>query len=77
MLSHEKVGTSTIQSRARGGVANGTYIFCLPGSPGAARDAWEGILKWQLDNRHRPCNFVEILPRLSEDPDKPAQPTST
>ncbi|MFO1169908.1 MAG: molybdenum cofactor biosynthesis protein B [Hyphomicrobiaceae bacterium] len=72
MLSYEKVGTSTIQSRARGGVANGTYVFCLPGSPGACKDAWEGILKWQLDNRHRPCNFVEILPRLTEDPTKPA-----
>jgi molybdenum cofactor biosynthesis protein B len=66
MISFEKVGTSTIQSRACAGVANGTYIFCLPGSPGACRDAWEGILKWQLDNRHRPCNFVEIMPRLEE-----------
>ena len=66
MLSFEKVGTSTIQSRACGGVANGTYIFCVPGSPGACRDAWEGILKYQLDNRHRPCNFVEIMPRLLE-----------
>jgi molybdenum cofactor biosynthesis protein B len=66
MLSFEKVGTSTIQSRACGGVAQGTYIFCLPGSPGACRDAWNGILKWQLDNRHRPCNFVEIMPRLEE-----------
>lgn len=65
-LSYAKVGTSTIQSRACGGVANGTYIFCLPGSPGACRDAWDGILKWQLDNRHRPCNFVEIMPRLME-----------
>lgn len=65
-LSYEKVGTSTIQSRACAGVASGTYIFCLPGSPGACRDAWEGILKWQLDNRHRPCNFVEIMPRLEE-----------
>lgn len=65
-ISYEKVGTSTIQSRACGGVANGTYIFCLPGSPGACRDAWDGILKWQLDNRHRPCNFVEIMPRLME-----------
>ncbi len=72
MLSYAKVGTSTIQSRARGGVANGTYIFCLPGSPGAVKDAWDGILKWQLDNRHRPCNFVEILPRLTEDSSKPA-----
>ncbi|MFM1816605.1 MAG: molybdopterin biosynthesis protein [Pseudomonadota bacterium] len=66
MISYEKVGTSTIQSRACGGLANGTYIFCLPGSPGACKDAWEGILKWQLDNRHRPCNFVEIMPRLME-----------
>ncbi|MBU2582111.1 MAG: molybdenum cofactor biosynthesis protein B [Alphaproteobacteria bacterium] len=65
-LSYEKVGTSTIQSRACAGVAGGTYIFCLPGSPGACKDAWEGILKWQLDNRHRPCNFVEIMPRLEE-----------
>ncbi len=65
-LSFEKVGTSTIQSRAFAGVASGTYIFCVPGSPGACRDAWEGILKWQLDNRHRPCNFVEIMPRLEE-----------
>jgi molybdenum cofactor biosynthesis protein B len=74
-ISFEKVGTSTIQSRACGGVANGTYIFCLPGSPGACKDAWEGILKWQLDNRHRPCNFVEILPRLAEDPSRPAGPS--
>ncbi|KAB2919989.1 MAG: molybdenum cofactor biosynthesis protein B [Hyphomicrobiaceae bacterium] len=66
MISYEKVGTSTIQSRACGGLARGTYIFCLPGSPGACRDAWEGILKWQLDNRHRPCNLVEIMPRLEE-----------
>jgi molybdenum cofactor biosynthesis protein B len=66
MLSYEKVGTSTIQSRACGGVAQGTYIFCLPGSPGACKDAWNGILKFQLDNRHRPCNFVEIMPRLEE-----------
>jgi molybdenum cofactor biosynthesis protein B len=66
MLSHQKVGTSTIQSRACAGVARGTYIFCLPGSPGACRDGWEGILKLQLDSRHRPCNFVEIMPRLEE-----------
>lgn len=66
MLSYQKVATSTIQSRACAGVAKGTYIFCVPGSPGACRDAWEGILKWQLDNRHRPCNFVEIMPRLEE-----------
>ena len=66
MQSFDKVGTSTVQSRACGGVANGTYIFCVPGSPGACRDAWNGILKYQLDNRHRPCNFVEIMPRLLE-----------
>ena len=66
MLSYEKILTSTIQSRACAGVARGTYIFCLPGSPGACKDAWGGILKWQLDNRHRPCNFVEIMPRLEE-----------
>jgi molybdenum cofactor biosynthesis protein B len=66
MISYEKVATSTIQSRACGGSANGTYIFCVPGSPGACKDAWDGILKWQLDNRHRPCNFVEIMPRLME-----------
>ena len=66
MLSFQKVGTSTIQSRACAGVARGTYIFCLPGSPGACRDAWDGILKFQLDVRHRPCNLVEIMPRLEE-----------
>jgi molybdopterin adenylyltransferase len=66
MLSFQKVGTSTIQSRACAGLAKGTYIFALPGSPGACVDAWTGILKWQLDNRHRPCNFVEIMPRLEE-----------
>jgi molybdenum cofactor biosynthesis protein B len=65
-LSYQKVGTSTIQSRACGGVARGTYIFCLPGSTGACKDAWDGILKYQLDVRHRPCNFVEIMPRLEE-----------
>jgi molybdenum cofactor biosynthesis protein B len=66
MLSYEKVGTSTIQSRACGGLAHGTYVFCLPGSPGACKDAWNGILVHQLDNRHRPCNLVEIMPRLEE-----------
>ena len=65
-ISFESVGTSTIQSRATAGVANGTYIFCLPGSTGACKDAWYGILKWQLDSRHRPCNLVEIMPRLME-----------
>ena len=66
IISFQKIATSTIQSRACGGLAGGTYIFCLPGSPGACRDAWHGILKWQLDNRHKPCNFVEIMPRLEE-----------
>ena len=65
-LSFEKVGTSTLQSRACAGLVRGTYIFCLPGSPGACKDAWNGILVWQLDNRHRPCNLVEIMPRLEE-----------
>ncbi len=66
MLSFQKIETSTIQSRACAGLTRGTYIFCLPGSPGACKDAWNGILKWQFDNRHRPCNFVEIMPRLEE-----------
>lgn len=65
-ISFAKIGTSTIQSRATGGVANATYIFCLPGSPGACKDAWDGILEQQLDYRHGPCNFVEIMPRLDE-----------
>ena len=65
-LSFDKIGTSTIQSRATAGVAGGTYLFALPGSPGACRDAWEGILVHQLDNRFRPCNFVELMPRLQE-----------
>ena len=66
LISMQKIGTSAVQSRATGGVANGTYLFALPGSPGASRDAWDEILKWQLDYRHRPCNFVEIMPRLDE-----------
>ncbi len=66
MLSHAKIGTSTIQSRATAGVAGATYIFCLPGSPGACKDAWDGILAHQLDYRTKPCNFVEIMPRLDE-----------
>jgi molybdenum cofactor biosynthesis protein B len=66
MVSFPKIGSSTIQSRATAGVAGTTYIFCLPGSPGACRDAWDEILKYQLDYRHRPCNFVEIMPRLDE-----------
>lgn len=65
-LSYQKVGTSTIQSRATGGVANGTYLFALPGSPSACRDAWDDILRYQLDNRFRPCNLVELMPRLNE-----------
>ena len=65
-LSFRTIGTSTIQSRATGGVANGTYLFALPGSTGACRDAWDDILVYQLDYRHRPCNFVEIMPRLRE-----------
>lgn len=65
-LSYQKIGTSTVQSRADAGVAGGTYIFILPGSPGACRDGWDGILKDQLDIRHRPCNFAEMLPRLTE-----------
>ena len=65
-ISYEKIGTSTIQSRATGGVMNATYVFCLPGSPGACKDAWDGILSLQLDYRHMPCNFVEIMPRLDE-----------
>ena len=64
MLSYEKVKTSTIQSRATGGVAGGTYLFALPGSPGACRDGWDDILKWQLDSHFRPCNLVELMPRL-------------
>lgn len=64
--SFATIGTSTIQSRATAGVSGGTYIFALPGSPGACRDAWDGILQYQLDSRYRPCNFVEIMPRLQE-----------
>lgn len=65
-VSMAKIGTSAVQSRATGGVANGTYLFALPGSPGACKDAWDEILVKQLDYRHRPCNFVEIMPRLDE-----------
>jgi molybdenum cofactor biosynthesis protein B len=65
-ISYQKIGTSTVQSRADAGTANGTYIFILPGSPGACRDGWDGILKDQLDIRHGPCNFAEMLPRLTE-----------
>jgi len=66
MLSYQKIGTSTIQSRAIGGVAKGTYLFALPGSTGAVKDGWDDILKTQLDSRHRPCNLVELMPRLQE-----------
>ncbi len=65
-LSYEKIKTSTIQSRATAGVAGGTYLFALPGSPGAVKDAWDDIIVHQLDNRHRPCNLVELMPRLQE-----------
>ena len=65
-ISYDKIGTSTIQSRATGGVVNATFVFVLPGSPGACKDAWDGILSAQLDYRHMPCNFVEIMPRLDE-----------
>ena len=65
-VSYEKIGTSTLQSRATAGVAHGKYLFALPGSPGACKDGWDEILQYQLDNRYRPCNFVEILPRLQE-----------
>ena len=66
MVSMQKVGTSAMQSRATGGVAGGTYLFALPGSPGACRDAWDEVLRHQLDYRHKPCNLVEIMPRLQE-----------
>ena len=65
-LSYANIGTSTVQSRATAGVARGTYLFALPGSTGAVRDGWDGILASQLDSRHRPCNFVELMPRLTE-----------
>ncbi|PHQ97874.1 MAG: molybdenum cofactor biosynthesis protein B [Marinosulfonomonas sp.] len=66
IVSMKKIGTSAVQSRATGGVANGTYLFALPGSPGACKDAWDEILEQQFDYRHKPCNFVEIFPRLDE-----------
>ncbi|MEC7256453.1 MAG: molybdenum cofactor biosynthesis protein B [Pseudomonadota bacterium] len=66
IVSMKKIGTSAVQSRATGGVAGGTYLFALPGSPGACKDAWDEILVHQLDYRHTPCNFVEIFPRLTE-----------
>ncbi|MFB2549509.1 molybdenum cofactor biosynthesis protein B [Ensifer soli] len=76
-LSYDKIGTSTIQSRATAGLVGTTFVFVLPGSPGACRDAWDGILAQQLDYRHRPCNFVEILPRLDEHLRRGAAPSST
>lgn len=66
MISYDEIRTSALQSRAIGGIANATFIFCIPGSPGACRTAWEGILKDQLDSRNRPCNFVQLIPRLRE-----------
>jgi molybdenum cofactor biosynthesis protein B len=66
MVSYNSVGTSTLQSRACAGVANGTFIFCLPGSNGAVKDGWDKIIRWQLDSRHMPCNMVELMPRLME-----------
>ncbi|MCH7711703.1 MAG: molybdenum cofactor biosynthesis protein B [Proteobacteria bacterium] len=66
MISYDKIGTSTIQSRATGGMANATYLFALPGSPSACRDGWDEILRFQLDIRYRPCNLVELMPRLRE-----------
>jgi molybdenum cofactor biosynthesis protein B len=65
-ISYDKIGTSTLQSRATAGLIGTTFVFCLPGSPGACRDAWDGILARQFDYRARPCNFVEIMPRLDE-----------
>ena len=66
MVSYQSVGLSTLQSRACAGVANSTFIFCLPGSNGACRDGWDKVIRWQLDSRHAPCNLVEIMPRLGE-----------
>jgi molybdopterin adenylyltransferase len=66
MMSFQKIKTSTVQSRATAGVVAGKYVFCLPGSPSACRDGWDEILKFQLDYRHKPCNFIEIMPRLDE-----------
>ena len=77
MVSYQKIGTSAVQTRATAGVANATYVFCLPGSPGACKDAWDEILVHQLDYRYRPCNFVEILPRLDEHLRRPKAQGST
>ncbi len=76
-LSYAKIGTSTMQSRATGGVTRGTYLFALPGSPSACRDAWDDILRWQLDSRLRPCNLVELMPRLMEHAQAPAKVRSS
>jgi len=75
-LSYAKIGTSTLQSRTTAGVARGTYLFALPGSPSACRDAWDDILRWQLDSRLRPCNLVELMPRLLEHLKAPAEASS-
>jgi molybdenum cofactor biosynthesis protein B len=74
MLSYATIGTSTVQSRACGGLASETFIFCVPGSPGACKDAWNGILKYQLDNRHRPCSFIEVMPRFKGEPGAKTKP---
>ena len=66
MVSYQSVGLSTLQSRACAGVANATFVFCLPGSNGACKDGWDNIIRWQLDRRHRPCNLVDLMPRLTE-----------
>ena len=71
-ISYAKIGTSTIQSRATGGLAHGTYLFALPGSTSACREGWDDILRWQLDSRHKPCNLVELMPRLMEHLQTPA-----
>jgi molybdopterin adenylyltransferase len=74
LVSFKTIGTSTVQSRTCGGMAKGTFIFCLPGSPGACKDGWNGILKLQLDNRHRPCSFIEVMPRLKGTPGAKSKP---
>ena len=66
MVSYQSVGLSTLQSRACAGIVGGVFVFCLPGSPGACRDGWDKVIRWQLDSRHRPCNMVELMPRLLE-----------
>lgn len=66
LVSYQSVGLSTLQSRACAGLANGTFVFCLPGSPGACKDGWDHVIRWQLDSRHKPCNMVELMPRLME-----------